>query len=193
MKIKIKILLLSIAALPIFSGCRQGKNATTWEPPTNQFAFVEYYITYDGKPLEGTPPPGIRIDGPTYMYNSETGEINSYMESNFSSDTITTVIGIGKIRRGTEGGGLSSRLVGVKDLPYSNINLSIDSFTSEMMLFRFKGEKLSLKAGEEWQRVYESIDTIPSMQGNAIVQRKVIHQVNFRGFFMKDSLKLYGN
>ncbi len=194
MKTQTTITLVSVATLSLLGGCKKGNKETTWKPPADQFAFVEYYITYDGKPLEGNPPPGMRIDGPTYIFNSENGEIDSYMESNFSMDTISTVVGVGRIRRGTEGGGLSSRLVGVKNLPFSDANFTIDGFTSESMLFRFKDENLSLKAGEEWQKVFESIDTIPGINGeNAIVQRTITHQVNFRGFYKKDVVKLSGN
>ena len=103
--------------------CKSSKNSKqTWNPQKDHFAFIEYYVTYDGKAIEGIPPQGMRIDGPTYTFEKEQGIVRSYMDTNFIPDTVSIIMGIGRIRRGTEGGGLSSRLAGSSKLPVSKGN-----------------------------------------------------------------------
>lgn len=182
------------STLPIFIllliSCKSGQKTSAWQPPADQFAFIEYYVTHDGKALEGTPPPGMRIDGPTYTFDREQGELTSYMDASFGKDTVSIVMGVGRIRRGTEGGGLSSRLVGVTKLPHSEWKFNLESLSSEKIIFQFEEEKIELLLGNEWNKVMESIDTIPSIDGNAVVQRKITHQINFHGFYEKEKLNL---
>lgn len=181
------ILLISAFALTF---CKSGQKTASWQPPADKYAFIEYYVTFDGKALSGTPPPGMRIDGPTYNVDKERGEVTSYMDANFGKDTVSIVIGAGRIRRGTEGGGLSSRLIGFSKLPHTEGKLNLDALSNNGITFTFENETIELLSNNEWVKITESIDTIPSIDGNAVIQRKVTHQVNFHGYFEKEKLIL---
>jgi hypothetical protein len=181
------ILLLSALALTF---CKSGQKTAAWQPPADKYAFIEYYVTFDGKALAGTPPPGMRIDGPTYNVDKEGGEITSYMDANFGKDTVSIVMGAGRIRRGTEGGGLSSRLIGFSKLPHTEGKVTIKALSSNGITFSFEDETLELLSNNEWVKITESIDTIPAIEGNAVIQRKVTHQLKFHGYFEKEKLIL---
>jgi hypothetical protein len=178
---------LLISAL-IF-GCRVKKNnASLWQPPVDEYAFVEYYQVNEGIALEGTPPPGRRIDGPTYSFSPELGELTSYISSPFSKDSLLLVLARGLVLRGTEGGGLHSRLIPVFSLPFTESSITIEAISSNEVHFLLDEQRVSIPIGQEWVRKTESIDTLSFPEGNVIVQRSKSVRVIFHGFLKKEKL-----
>ncbi|MDY0253218.1 MAG: hypothetical protein RBR30_02285 [Tenuifilaceae bacterium] len=186
----IKSVVISIFIALIFS-CGSTKKIASWHPPADQYAFVEYYTIYQGQALEGDPPPGMRIDGPTYMFDKGSGVLTSYQKASFNIDTASFILGAGIIRRGTEGGGISSRIIGAGKLPLKQGQVNFESISQESITFSFDDEKVSLGLGEVWEHIFESVDTIPAMNGNAVVLRRITHQVNFHGFYSKQRLDFH--
>lgn len=185
----LKPVVLSIF-IALMLSCGSTKKVTSWQPPADQYAFVEYYTIYQGQALEGDPPPGMRIDGPTYTFDRASGELTSYKEVNFNLDTVTFILGAGVVRRGTEGGGMSSRIIGAGKLPLKQGRVSFESIAQESITFTFNDEKFALGVGEVWEQSFETVDTIPALKGNAVVLRKISHQVNFYGFYSKETVGL---
>jgi hypothetical protein len=178
-------------AITAFFGCSNKPiKSNRWIPPTGQFAFAEYYVTYSGTAIDGDPPPGMRIDSPTYSFDSENKSIDTYLGASFINDSVNLVLGTGVIRRGTEGSGVSSRLVGIKQLPFEQNQLTIETVNEKQIKLRFKDEEIKVKSGNFWEFQTESIDTIPSINGKAVIQRKINHRFTYHGLISNEKLKI---
>lgn len=175
----------AFVALLLFS-CTPKKNTTQTIPV--DIAFFEYYVTLDGKALQGDPPPGMRIDGPTYAFDPEGMAINSYINPNIKPNEVIAILGLGRILRGTEGGGLSSRLVGIFSFPHSENNITILEIKKDVAKIDLLGETIYVKIGQTIDRVFESTDSIPFESQMAIIQRTITHQVSFHGYVKRGNL-----
>jgi hypothetical protein len=191
-KKSIKFFSICFAALMlslVMIGCRAKKNQSkNWQPPSDEYAFIEYYQINDGKEIEGIAPPGMRIDGPTYSYSSNDGEVSSYLTPSFNKDTIIAVLARGLVLRGTAGGGLHSRLIPINKLPFTEALITIASISSNDVQFELEGESVILPVGQEWEKITQSIDTLSLPDGNVIIQKSTTQRVVFHGFLKKEKL-----
>ncbi len=183
---------MSFAALMlslVIIGCKAKKNQShAWHPPSDEYAFIEYYQINDGKEIEGIAPPGMRIDGPTYSYSSIDGEVSSYLTPSFSKDTLVAVLARGLVLRGTAGGGLHSRLIPISKFPFTEAIITIESISSNDIKFELEGERVILPVGQEWEKITQSIDTLSLPDGNVIIQKSTTQRVVFHGFLKKENL-----
>jgi len=187
-----KVASLSFAALALslgIIGCRAKKNQSqSWQPPSDEYAFIEYYQINDGKALEGVAPLGMRIDGPTYSYSSIDGEVSSYLTPSFSKDTLMAILARGLVLRGTAGGGLHSRLIPIAKFPFTEALITIEAISSNDILFELEGEKVTLPIGQEWEKITQTIDTLSLPDGNVIIQKSITQRVVFHGYLKKEKL-----
>jgi hypothetical protein len=95
---------------------------------------------------------------------------------------------LGRILRGTEGGGLSSRLAGIFSFPHQENNITIIEIKKDMAKIDLLGETIYVKMGQTIDRVFEKSDTIPFESQTAIIQRTITHQVSFHGYIKRSNL-----
>lgn len=180
---------MSIAiGLVLTNGCKTSSKIAAWQMPENEYAFIEYYQTNEGKVIEGDPFPGRRIDGPTYAYSSETGEITSFASTSFNMDSLSIMLGKGLVLRGTQGGGMHSRLIPHTSLPFTEGKLEVISIGHEGIRVQWDGQPILLKVGEPKFNSSSEIDTIPSPDGMVIVENTTTYTIVFHGFLKKEKL-----
>lgn len=189
---KTKILHFSSLAIIVLAllCCKTTKKVATWQLPDDEYAFVEYYQTNEGVALEGNPPPGRRIDGPTYSFNPETGELHSYLLNNFDKDSIKVILGRGLVLRGTEGGGLHSRLIPSSKLPFSEDKLMVNSLSSEAISLSWGEKTIPMGAGDVWIEKTSTIDTLYLPEGRVIVENTITYSIKYFGLLKKENLHL---
>jgi hypothetical protein len=184
-----KLLLFALLGVMLASlfCCKSTKKITTWLPPANEFAFIEYYQTNEGKVLEGIAPSGRRIDGPTYTFNQETGEVHSYLNTGFNKDSIIVLLGRGLVLRGTRGGGMHSRLIASKSLPVSEDKITINGFLKGGLLsVTWEDKELEMNPGDVWLKTTTTIDTLSFPDSEAIVENTTTYSIKFFGYLKKD-------
>lgn len=180
------LVLLGITLTTLFC-CKTAKKISSWTPPSDEYAFVEYYQVNEGKVLEGEVSPGRRIDGPTYAFLPETGEVQSFMNSNFEKDSLSLLLGRGLVLRGTQGGGMHSRLIAAKRLPLSEDKLILHGFGKDGVLnVTWEDKELAMKPGDVWVHSIMKVDTIDSPRGMAVVENTTTYSIKFFGFLKKD-------
>ena len=180
-KHKTSIIILIIA----ITSCSSSKQSVKKDSVAqNEVAFLEYYQTQAGEVLSGTMQQGRRIDGPTYRFDPATKELKLLRKENFSIDSITVLLGNGKVLKGTSGSGLSMRINAIGKLPYTMSNLTITMVSRKGIYFIFEKKKLLLKEGEEWRTSKVSIDTI-QLDPLAIVKTTTTHTIQYHGMLDK--------
>lgn len=170
--------------------CKTTKKVTTWQIPSDEYAFLEYYQTNEGRALEGNPPPGRRIDGPTYSFNPEAGELQSYLFNSFDKDSLKVIIGRGLVLRGTEGGGLHSRLIPSSKVPFTEEKLTVNSLTSEAISLSWGEKTLQMGAGDVWVEKSSTIDTLYLPEGRVVVENTTTYSIKYFGLLKKENLHL---
>lgn len=155
----------------------------------DQFAFVEFYVSTDGKALKGTPPVGKRIDSPAYSFDSETKTIHSNRTFNFSIDSLSILLGTGRILTGAAGSGVSSILINASELPFAYSSLRIIKVDSDRISAEYDTEKISVDAGQTWSKTIALSDTL-HFDGNEVVVEKMTKiRVSYHGLLPKSALK----
>lgn len=186
---KVSAVLLTLTmGLVLMNGCKTSSRIAAWQMPDDEYAFIEYYQTNEGKALEGEPFPGRRIDGPTYAFSPEMGEVSSFIGINPNMDSLRVMLGKGLILRGTQGGGMHSRLLPYNNLPFTEGMLEVRSISSEGVRVQWDGQPILLKAGEPWINSSSETDTIPSPNGMVIVENTTTYTIVFHGFLKKRKL-----
>jgi hypothetical protein len=181
------LLLALIIAISLF-GCMSKKKVQ--QVAADELAFVEYYVTFDGKAIKGDPPQGMRIDGPTYNFDSIEGVLNCQVTTITNPNELIGVIGMGRVLRGTEGGGLSSRMDGISLLPHKAGELVIEKITKNDITVNLMGKSFAIAIGENAKRVVERTDTLTYDVVPAIVQKTITHSVTYKGIIKRSNLKL---
>ncbi|MHC1703025.1 MAG: hypothetical protein AB9846_03855 [Tenuifilaceae bacterium] len=153
----------------------------------DEFVFVEYLLTQDGEVISGNPPKRMRIDGPTYRFDKETKKLDIHRTDNLLADSIKILLGNGKILKGAAGGGVSTRLTNITNLPYSENKLTINKIDKNGLSFTFNNQKMSIKVDEEWQSSTTRTDTI-KMAEPAIVKTKTTYLVRYYGKISKKNI-----
>jgi hypothetical protein len=189
---KLRIVLISFATLlAIFAiSCKSSKKVAKWQVAPNEYAFVEYFQVNDGKVLEGDVEPGRRIDGPTYSFNPESKEVMSYLSQSFNKDSLFLLLGRGLVLRGTQGGGMHSRLVEINSFPYVDGKLTIKSLNESGLTIKWDGETFSINPGDVWERTITKTDSVDSYNGKAVVEIISTYTIKFHGFLQKEKLSL---
>lgn len=155
----------------------------------DQFAFVEFFVSTDGKAHKGSPPAGKRIDSPAYSYDSESKTIHSNRTFNFSIDSLKILLGTGRVLTGAAGSGVSSLLVNASKLPFTYSNLRILKVDSTHIWAEYDNEKISVEAGKVWSKTIAFSDTI-RFDGNAVAVEKMTKiRVSYHGLLPKSALK----
>lgn len=183
----VKILALAIM-LPLVNACKVSSKVTAWQIPADEYVFIEYYQTNDGRALEGKPFPGRRIDGPTYAFNPETGELNSYAGVEYNTDSLRVMLGRGLVLRGTQGGGLHSRLIPHSTLSFEEGKLRVEGISPEGVNVVWDNQPILLKVGEPWENRTVEVDTLSSPDGRVIVENTTTYTMVFHGFLKKEKL-----
>ncbi len=175
-------------AVVFFFGCLPKKQVQ--QLPADELAFIEYYVTFDGKAIKGSPPEGMRIDGPTYSFDPTEGVLNCQMSTITNPNEQIGVIGMGRVLRGTEGGGLSSRIDGISLLPYKTGELVVEKITKKDITVNLLGETFAIAIGENAKKIVERTDTLNYDVVPAIVQKTITYQVSYKGIIKRSNLKL---
>lgn len=181
------LLVTLVIAFSLF-GCMSKKKVQ--QIAADELAFIEYYVTFDGKAIKGDPPQGMRIDGPTYNFDQIEGVLNCQMTTITNPIELIGVLGMGRVLRGTEGGGLSSRMDGITLLPHKAGELVIEKITKNNVTVSLLGETFAIAIGENAKRVVERTDTLTYDVVPAIVQKTITHSVSYKGVIKRSNLKL---
>jgi hypothetical protein len=111
------------------------------------------------------------IDFPTYSFDKKTGTLSGLI--NFKvNETLVAIYGSGLSLSGAAGGGASTGIDGVFDLPYKKDDLQILRIdldgTAHMS---YKGLSITLRNGEEWTNATSRIDSkeVGNMKGKAML------------------------
>lgn len=186
----IKLLKISSLAILVGSmliGCSSKGKIASAVIPADQFAFVEFYQSSEGKTLKGKVPSGRRIDSPTYSYDPQTQNFQIHRMSGVVVDSVQVLLGTGRILKGAAGSGVSSVLIGVNKLPFNYADLEIIKVESKSIHLKYKDEKITLAVGQDWKVVQTTIDTI-KIQEVAIVETVTTTRIQFYGFHSKSKL-----
>jgi len=184
----LKLLFFGLLITLILPGCSSKNKMVKSAKNQNQFAFIEFFQTSEGKVLQGKVPPGRRIDSPTYSFNKETRELQVFRSNDFAVDSLVAVLGTGKILKGAAGGGVSSLLIGVNKLPFSYSDLEILKIDSKSISVRFKNENITLQIGQEWTQPKTETDTV-KLQEVSVVEILSTTRIQFHGFLPDSLLK----
>ncbi|NOU17653.1 MAG: hypothetical protein HOO91_08850 [Bacteroidales bacterium] len=186
--IKSGTLLKTTLFILLLNGCTVEKqtNLSGFIGP-NEFVFIEYYLTQEGEVLSGTPPRGMRIDGPTYRFDKETKQLDIRRKDNLLRDSIKILLGNGKILKGSAGSGISFRLTNITNLPYTNNQLTINKIDKNRIYFTFDKQKYTLKTIDEWQSSTTRIDTIKTVEPT-IIKTKFTYTLRYHGKLNKKSI-----
>ena len=143
-------LILNSLLILLLTNCTiEKKNSLRSFIAPNEFVFIEYYLTQEGEVLSGTPPRGMRIDGPTYRFDRETKQLDIRRKDNLLRDSVKILLGNGKILKGSAGSGISFRLTNITHLPYTNNQLTINKIDKNRIYFTFDKQKYTLKTVDE--------------------------------------------
>lgn len=186
--IKLGVLLKTTLFILLLNGCTVEKQTNLRSfIGLNEFVFIEYYLTQEGEVLSGTPPRGMRIDGPTYRYDKETKQLDIHRKDNLLRDSITILIGNGKILKGSAGSGISFRLTNITNLPYTDNKLIIYKLNKNRIHFTFDKLKYTLNTADEWQSSTTKIDTIKTAEPT-IIKTKLTYTLRYHGKLNKKSI-----
>lgn len=172
-------------------GCSpRGEKAAPWFFPPDQYVFIEYRIEEDGRVLEGNYPSGPMIDFPTYMYDPHRGEIASRDFPFEINDTLKVVLGKSLALRGTAGGGISSRLYGAYQLPFTTDDITILRIENDgTARVRLRTEVLVIPAGDEWRRSQTRRDTIGTFRDRAVAEFTKTERIVNHGVLEKAKIR----
>lgn len=146
------------------------------EPPSEGVLFLEVWTREKGEILEGMPM-RMMIDFPTYRLSD--GVLKSMRNIELPSPA-RALVGSGLSLSGDLGGGASSSLHPVMDLPYSVDNVSILSIDGDMATISYMGEQRTLRPGESWEEKREEIRSV----GDARLKVAVNTTISNHGFVM---------
>lgn len=154
-------LLLAALACILFmtAGCvqtaSQGGN-----PSGEEYAFIDHHVYIDGTLINGTCPP-LKIDLPTYRYDTESGSLEGLVRFDIN-ESLTVIYGKGTSLSGDLGSGNSSILFGGYRLPCSFGNLTVNGFTGDGAVhLRYNNQTLVLLPGERWTDITAEQETTP--------------------------------
>jgi hypothetical protein len=111
------------------------------------------------------------IDFPTYWFDNKNGTLTGIV--NFEiNETLKAIYGSGLVLNGEAGGGASTSLDGIFDLPYKEDDfqlLKID--TDGTVHIMYKGLSITLRKGEEWTNTTSKIDSkeVANTKGKAML------------------------
>jgi hypothetical protein len=154
----------------------------------SEFAFVEYYQTQEGVAVQGDVPQGRRIDGPTYRYDRQTRTLEVNREIGTPLDSISVLVGIGKILKGAAGAGVSSFLRGTGHLPFTFDKLTIRGIDAKGLHVTHDGRDAVVAEGGEWKDIRVSTDTLPHSD-NAIVRFTTTYSIRYHGLIGRQALR----
>lgn len=119
--------------------------------------FLEVWRDVSGKVLEGEPRK-LMIDFPTYKFDEETGELSGITNFDINRSHLL-VVGLGESLSGDAGGGVSSHLVAIDDLPCDIEGIRITAISNGKITLEYMGQEISLAPGEKWTNTSKSIQS----------------------------------
>jgi hypothetical protein len=151
------LLVLIIASSIIFFEFKLKTNTESLKT-TGTFIFIEQRTHIHGETIEGDYP-RVMIDFPTYSFNEKNGTLSGMV--NFEiNETLKAIYGSGLVLSGAAGGGASTGLDGIFDLPFRKDDfqlLKIDIDGTANIVYR--GLSITLRKGEEWTNTTSTIDS----------------------------------
>jgi hypothetical protein len=154
----------------------------------DEVAFIEFYQTLEGEVISGTQTPSRRIDGPTYRFDRTEKTLQLLRKDIFSIDTVSVILGNGRVLKGASGSGISNRITLIGKLPYTMNNFTINKINKDGIFVTFNRKEFVLKAGEEWQTTDVSIDTTRS-ESPTITKTKITYTINYFGKIDKKAVR----
>lgn len=193
MKIRIETILL-LTILVISNSCNVSKQQPKVTKPadqdyikSDQVAFIEFIQTQEGFVMKGKAPEGRRIDGPTYSFDKETRQLNSYRKMDYSIDTVKAILGNGVILKGAAGTGLSLRLTTIGKFPFTMDNLTILGVSSKGLSIVFDKKEQLVTEGEQWESSHSTIDTL-KYETPVIIKYTTTSSIRYHGLIDKKGI-----
>ncbi|OPX79019.1 MAG: Periplasmic copper-binding protein (NosD) [Methanosaeta sp. PtaB.Bin039] len=118
--------------------------------------FLEVWTHEDGQALEGTPN-RLMIDFPTYHLSDSVLRFQQHL--NLSPQALA-ILGSGQSLSGDMGGGASSGLYQLLDLPHSLGEFAVLSIEGDSATFKFGNETRTLQPDQSWQLRSEEVRRI---------------------------------
>jgi hypothetical protein len=163
------VLVLIIASSILLYGLNL-KTGTQTPRTAGTYIFIEQRTHIHGELLEGNYR-GLMIDFPTYSFESKNGTLTGIL--NFEiNDSLVAIYGSGLVLSGAAGGGASTGLDGVYDIPYKKDDLQILKIDPDgTAQINYKGLPITLRNGEEWTNTTSRIDSkeVGNMKGKAML------------------------
>jgi hypothetical protein len=176
--------------VPIFSlSCRKAPGDSFLQgPDRTDYILLEWHTVRSGELLEGSYPPGRRINGHTYILN-EGGSLYAPGFDVAGTDSLICFLGVTIGLAGTEGSGISAELQEIYSLPHTNGGLSILRLSSRGTAYIALGdEEISLQAGEVWTQRYTRTDTLQQSSIRSVTQVTVTESIVNKGLFKKSRI-----
>jgi len=118
--------------------------------------FLEVWTDENGTVLSGTPVL-MMIDFPTYSLRDSV--LTPTLPFGIGAEA-RAVIGIGRSLSGDLGGGASSSLYPINQLPYDADGVKITEIKGDVAIFDYQGKQITLGPGEKWQDSVEESRTV---------------------------------
>jgi hypothetical protein len=178
-----------LVLLPVISACRSTQDDSFLRgPDRTDYILLEFHTVRSGELLEGTYPPGRRINGHTYILNDD-GTLYAPGFDPAGSDSLIAFLAVTVGLAGTEGSGTSATLHEIYSLPYNNGELSILRMSRHGTAYLALGEEeLSLQAGEEWTRRFIRVDTLQQSNSRSVTELTVTESIRNKGIFKKSRI-----
>ncbi len=163
------------------------KEVTGWSLPSNKYIFLDQHAQIDGKIIEGGGTcAGPLIDFLNHSFNKETKVVSGMINFEATNEKLKVVFGSGLSLSGGAGGGISTELTGIYEIPYKNSKIEINKVDSEgTIYFLYKGKEITLKSGEEWKEVKTEIIRRESCERKDTITDRIINY----GILDKDKIQ----
>jgi len=166
------------------------KEKPEWPLSIDKYVFIEQHTHTEGEVIEGEKSmkcggPREMIDEPTYSFNSETEILNGMI--GFKVDeTLKLVYGSGRSLSGFAGGGVSTNLTGIYNIPYTGINVIIHKIENNGTVhLTYKGNKIILETNEKWEDTFTKIEEFDFCKIKYTITDKIINY----GILDKDKIQ----
>jgi hypothetical protein len=183
------VLVLIIASSILIYGLNL-KTGTQTPTTAGTYIFIEQHTHIHGEPLEGNYR-GLMIDFPTYSFESKNGTLRGRI--NFEmNDSLVAIYGSGLGLSGAAGGGASTGLDGVYDLPYKKDDLQILRIDIDGTAhISYRGLSITLRNGEEWTNTTSRIDSkeVGNIKGKAMLT--ITDKIINHGILEKSKIQSY--
>lgn len=187
--IRVLAFLTTLSVISICCSAESYQSRNNREFPSDQFIFIEFIERTTGNLQNGWFPPGRRIDGQGYYFNSESKTIKLMTELNNNAQESKLLVGYNIILSGAAGSGKYSTVISVTDLPFQKDSLTIRELEPNGTVHLTLGENsIELPAGNKKEFRNERIENFNNNDKSGSANFTTEISISNYGFIDKSGL-----